>query len=203
MANKLIFFLILFFTTSSYCDNKINDDYSGVWMFTANGCDSHLTNNIEIFSSSDKTNLPKGTSTTFFEAVNNWLKQNTAISIETMELYGKVQGESTHFEGKPIYVEYQNTSMQSGTWATYKSPDTTRNVINFYTVTAGNQFAIYFVEPAQSSGNWTTRHLLNSDKTIPAISHFSAFTSTPIIEPGTLLLLTFGLLGIVFMRKRK
>jgi hypothetical protein len=98
----------------------------------------------------------------------------------------------------------------SGTWAVDPSPST----IEFYSVKAGNYFALYAVNPADSTGSWSTFDIWKylQDNNLPGyqsggfeISHFTAFNpgSAPVPEPGTIVLLGVGLFGLgLFGRKR-
>ncbi|MCF8095220.1 MAG: PEP-CTERM sorting domain-containing protein [Desulfobacteraceae bacterium] len=83
----------------------------------------------------------------------------------------------------------------SGTWEV--SPYNT--AIDFYTVKAGNAFALYGLDPAESTGSWSTYHLwVESIGNEPlGISHFSAFNPTEKVpEPAAMLLLGVGMVGI-------
>ena len=84
-------------------------------------------------------------------------------------------------------------TLKTGTWTW----DAEGFGLGFYAVKGGNEFALYFVDPAQSEGIWTTRHLLTGGSQQPDISHFAAApTAIPVPEPGILLLLGAGLLGL-------
>jgi hypothetical protein len=87
-----------------------------------------------------------------------------------------------------------------GDWAL-----TSGYTLEFYTVKAGSDFALYYLDPSQASGNWWTGHLRNGDKSIDSISHFSAFynETSPVPEPTTMLLLGFGLVGIGVLSRKK
>jgi hypothetical protein len=83
--------------------------------------------------------------------------------------------------------------LKSGTWE-MDDPF----ALGFYGVKGANEFALYYVDPALQSGDWTTRHLLTGGATVPAISHFSGVptTKTRVPEPAALIWLGFGLLGL-------
>ena len=72
---------------------------------------------------------------------------------------------------------------------------------NFYTVKGANGYAIYYVNPDASTGDWTTAHLRNPGGN-PSISHLQVST-TPVPEPGTLLLFGTGLAGLAAVGRRR
>ena len=80
--------------------------------------------------------------------------------------------------------------------------------INFYSVKGGTEFALYYVNPQQSAGTWTTAHVENNGGNQPDISHFSVVrtsgletSETP--EPATLLLFGFSLIWLAGMVRKK
>ena len=87
----------------------------------------------------------------------------------------------------------------SGTWELSSNSSST---VEFYTVKGSNEYALYYINPAQTNGVWTTAHLLNGGSKIPQLSHFSGILTTsgppgnPVPEPATMILFGFGLLGI-------
>ena len=91
---------------------------------------------------------------------------------------------------------------KSGTWSLSVASG---YELGFYAVKGGNDFALYYVDPTQREGIWTTRHLLVGSDNNPEISHFSAAptTTTVVPEPSTAMLLGLGLLGLGAVARRR
>ena len=104
--------------------------------------------------------------------------------------------ESNSWTDGPLTVVL-NTGGLTGTWA-LSAP----NQIGFYAVKGGTEYALYYVNPYQSSGTWSTEHLLNRGGNQPEISHLSAMAETAVPEPMTLLLLGLGLVGLAGLRRK-
>ena len=90
----------------------------------------------------------------------------------------------------------ENSDGTSGTWTL-----TTPYEIGFYSVKAGSEFALYYVHPYQSSGNWSTVHLTNKKGEPHEISHLSAGANA-VPVPGTIWLLASSLFCAAGLRKR-
>lgn len=87
----------------------------------------------------------------------------------------------------------------SGTW-TYTGIEE----LYLLTVKAANDFSIYNIA-GLSTGPWTTDGLVNGGGNTPNISHVTVWKlvggTTTVPEPGTLVLLLFGLAGLVMVRR--
>jgi hypothetical protein len=118
--------------------------------------------------------------------------------ISGLDLYGK-DGPGEDPEGEPIVVESDNGWL-TGTWSTVGGTS-----IDFYTVKAATEWAIYWIEGGASSGTWSTEHVLNPAGKIPEISHLSLWNpseDTVVPEPSTVLLLGIGILGVLGMKRK-
>ena len=113
-----------------------------------------------------------------------------------IDLYAKVDGSSGTKDGLTVF-EGENGDKQNGTWET-------SDAINLFSVKASNGYALYWLDEAAFSGDWSTVDIKNGGGNQPNLSHFSAWTVTgytppasPVPEPGTLVLFGIGLLATV------
>lgn len=104
----------------------------------------------------------------------------------------------------PSSVNWQAYDNNTGTWEVTPTVGT----ISFYAVKANDAFAMYEVQPPESTGSWSTfdiwsSGLVNVGNEGLEISHFTGYNATPIPEPATLLLLGTGIVGVAGFSRRK
>lgn len=134
----------------------------------------------------------------FTDDVEKWLDEKSIDREVDFSLYAKEDREDSEESFGDLTLTYDDSDNKSGTW-------TTGDPIEFYTVKAGNQFALYWVDGGAASGSWSTEHLENNGGNQPEISHLSAWNpKTPVVPaPGALLLATLGTGLLGWMRRRQ
>lgn len=96
------------------------------------------------------------------------------------------------------------TSSFSGTWTQTSGVGSVR----FVTVKAANSFALFELPNVSSTGAYSTMSMLNNGGQQPTVSHISFWAGPPtdpstVPEPASIVLLGSGILGALWLRKRK
>lgn len=92
----------------------------------------------------------------------------------------------------------------SGSWTQTSGAGTVR----FVTVKAANSFALFELSPASGTGAYSTMGILSNGGQQPTVSHLSFWSTVAtdvneVPEPGAVVLLGSGVIGLLWLRKRK
>lgn len=129
------------------------------------------------------------------DEVEKWFSNEKGIHrVVDFDFYSKIDAPAS--SGSWMRLTFDSGNF-TGTW-------TTDDPIEFYTVKASNQFALYWIDGGATQGFWSTEHLQNKGGKQPQISHLSTWNtlesseipSNPVPEPGTMILLGIGILGL-------
>lgn len=173
MFKKLIIIMALILLP--FTTVNASPDYSGVHMFTELGNDNDV----------DKIE----------NLVNTWFLDNGILYESDLEYYEKLEDYDSGNSNYKAYFEFDG-GKTSGTWET-------DDPVIFYSLKAGNKYAMYWLEVPKQEGIFSTEYYLTNKKDIAQdLSHITFYTNhntydtTHTPEPGTLVLLGLGLLSI-------
>ena len=105
-----------------------------------------------------------------------------------------------------VAITFTNVNLMAGTWYVSDSNDSV-NYINYIMVKGATSFSLHLYDPAASLGLWDIGYLdLAGGSGQPAdMSFIRAYVSegTPVPEPGMVILLGIGLLGLAFYNRKR
>jgi hypothetical protein len=181
----------------------LNDGLSGPIETLADGSSyGHYINSGDLLGVETGNNLGNAETLAEVEAlVKVWLGLGSDSDF-VLSMTGSIQVTNYNPDGT-IASGASNT----GTWETIYPVD----LISFYAVKAGNAFAMYYVNPADSTGSWSTYDIWatgwrgTGGNDGLEISHFTGYnpSAAPVPEPATILLFGTGLLGLARFGRKK
>lgn len=158
--------------------------YTGTYMFTATGNDKEqYTESIE-------------------DRVNQWFLDNGILYESDLEFLKKLEDGDEGGDENFSFC-WSDATHTSGSWTSENKE------VKFYSVKAGDQYAMYWVGENVFNGLFSTEHLFVGTNNNPALSHITfwtnnnTYTEQPIPEPSTFILVGLGLLFFVHKGRQK
>lgn len=195
MKKLLLVATTLLFVAGTFCPALAVPLNTGTYMYTVSG--------------NDPSN-PSADLTAFEAEINQWFIDNSIVfGPVDLEFYAKTDEPS-----ETVTEDNNNGSTLNLLYANDKKAGTFQAgaPVDFYSVKAGNQYALYWLDPAVANAIWSTEDLLVGNGNQPVVSHISTWRqvnsttpppTNPIPEPSTMLLLGTGIAGLAAVGRRK
>lgn len=126
-----------------------------------------------------------------------WNDNTEGLTHDTVDLslWDKVDAPDTNSGN--LVVDYDAGNL-TGTWTSANG-----ELVEFYTVKAGNQFALWYVEGGTNNAEWSTEGLVVGNGNQPAISNLAILDSGTQTAPFNGSVFSLGLVGVALSLYRR
>ncbi|SDB28891.1 PEP-CTERM protein-sorting domain-containing protein [Desulfonatronum thiosulfatophilum] len=134
----------------------------------------------------------------------------TYLGTGSWDNYGDPTALEFFYNSGFLYVEKLELALSpsegglAGSWNVVQNQLPNMKYVDMLVVKGAQSFSLHQYVPAALSGIWNVGYLdfAGNSGTPPEMSFVRGFQADPIPEPGTMLLLGFGLAGLAFMRRK-